>query len=195
MEPFILLRFQQGFSYCYGNIITRWYFSGIRRPQKSSSDLQRENEWRREPQPRKSRSRSIIPSSRKQLNFPLRLPFHQSICRESSDSLHPRPLWVRKWYLGFGLYLTPIFHTPRPCRERATSEWHSLLFLPLQGQKIKSCGGNAPHFHKDETHSYPFEHYSFRNIYFYQPAGHINLTVFNNFHIFIKQVMRSRNKS
>lgn len=153
MEPFILLRFQQAFSYCYGNIITRWYFSSIRRPQKSSSYLQRENEWRREPQPRKGRSCSISPSSRKQLTSPSASLF-TSQYTDSLDSLHPRPIMGQELASGaWPLLTTPIFHTPRPCRERATSEWHSLVFLLFQGQKIKSWGGSTPHFHEDEiTH-------------------------------------------
>lgn len=150
MELFILLHFQQGFSYCYGNIITRWYFSGIRRPQKSSSDLQRENEWRREPQPRKSRSRCVIPSSRKQLTSPS-VSLSTSQYAEPSDSLHPQPIMGQEPASGaWPLLTTAIFHTPRPCRKRATSAWHSLVFLLFQGQKTKSCGGSTPHFRKNE---------------------------------------------
>lgn len=190
MEPSILLRFQQGFSSCYGNLITRWYFFGIRRPQKSSSDLQRENEWRREPQPRKSGSHSIIPSSKKQPTSPSVSLFTSQYAVSLQPACIHSLLWVRNWLLGLGLYLQLQSSTPHAPAER--KQLLSGILLYSFFSKDQELWGKHSTFSQrwNAFDNYPFEFYSFRNIYFYQPASHLDLTVFNNYHNFIKQVMR-----
>lgn len=69
--------------------------------RKSSSDLQRENKWQRELQMRKRRRHYAL---QKAANFPLRLPFHQSIQSLQTVCTYS-PLWVSNCPLGLGLYL------------------------------------------------------------------------------------------
>lgn len=97
----------------------------------------------------------------------------------------------------WGLAFTYNSNLPHPTPlQRATSEWHSLVFLLFQGQKIKSCGGSTPRFHEDKITHLTSIHL---NIILLGPftfiRQQVTLTVFNNYYIFIKQVMRSRNKS
>lgn len=147
------------------------------------SDLQWENKWRRESQTIKCRSHSIL---QKAANFPLCLSFHQSIQSLQTVCTYS-PLWVSNCPLGLGFYLQLQSFTPL---------WTEVSFgmafscIVLQ----QSCGGTTLQTQDHTFNSYQFEYYSFKNIYIYLPAGHINLMGFNNYQIFIKQVMRSRNK-
>lgn len=106
------------FSYCYSNIITRWYSSGIRRPQKSSSDHQWENKWRSEPQPRKSRSHCVTWFTRKQLTSPSVSLFTSQYAEHLQTSCTRGPLWVSNWHLGLGLSLGFPSSTPHTPAER-----------------------------------------------------------------------------
>lgn len=175
MEAFILLHFQQGFSYCYGNIITTQCSSSIRSPQKSSTDLQGENEWRREPLPRKSRSRSVTSSSRRQPAFPVSLFTSQYVESLQTTCTHS-PLWVRNWHLGLGLYLQLQSSTPHAPAEG--NFWGAFSRIPCfsrtEDQELRGKHSTFSRRRDRTFDNYPFERYSFRTIYFYQAAGHIN---------------------
>lgn len=92
----------------YSNSITRWHFSGRRRPQQSPSDLQQENKRRRESQMRQCGIHSVL---QKAANFP---PLHRfsPINTNSSGSLHLQPIMGQQLAPGAWPSLTtPIFHT------------------------------------------------------------------------------------
>lgn len=132
---------------------------------------------------RKCRSHSVL---QKAASFPLCLPFQQLI-RSLQTVCTYSPFWVSSWPLGLGLYLHLQSFTP--LWTEANSEWPSLVlsYCRVVGE---------PLYKQDHTfNSHQFEHYSSRNIYIYLPAGRINLMGFNNHQIFIKQVVRSRNKN
>lgn len=104
-------------------------------------------------------------------------PFSTSQYAESlqTDCAHG-PLWVRNWHLGLGLYLQLQSSTPHAPAE--SNFWGAFSRIPsFSRTEDQELRGKRSTFSRRRDHTfdnYPFEHCSFRTVYFYQAAGHIS---------------------
>jgi len=150
---------------------------------------------KKEPQQRKSRSCSTVPSSRSSKPPP---PPPCSPHNMQGVSIQPAPTAHHGSELASGAWsqLQPSTpHIPAETEQLLRGILSYCFFSRTEDQQLWWKHSTLSQRRDYTFDNYPFEHYSSSNIHFYQPAGHANLTVFNSYHFFIKELMRCRNKS